>query len=408
MQILVTSNHGNTFYPKEGADIRKNKLALGLAKENSIIALESDRYISDKSKAPSNISIEYYHEYFILGKPLSFLLDFNPSFISKLYGLLKQSHIDVIQISFPYGFLATKLCLWRLKKEIPVIYDAHNVEKYLMKQILLLERSSVVYFIFALYVSIFEWLAVKLADYVISVSDKDRLDFINEYTLSESRVKVIPSGTTIRNRGEVCNRVALEEKIGVSNKKVILFHGTYSYPPNKEAFDLIIDYIAPKVKTADDMIFLLAGNGVPIFEKNNIRSLGFLENIDSLLHVADVAIVPLLRGGGTKLKILDYLGAGLPIVTTKKGAEGINIKSGKDAIVVDDVGEEFIEALLSLIEDDEQRSNLGENGQKLAEEEYNWDKIVESLNVYYSNIKYQRTIVTPYHISDRYRSIERK
>lgn len=386
MKILMTSNHGNTFCPKEGADIRKNRLTLALAKENDVVVLESDRYIADKTKVPLNISIEYYHEYFIFGKPLSFLLDFNPSFISKLYNLLKQNHIDIIQISFPYGFLATKLCLWRLKKEIPVIYDAHNVERYMAKQISRPERSSLVSFFLALCVPILEWLVVKLADYIISVSDNDRLDFINEYTLNESRVKVIPSGTTIRNRGKICNKVILKEEIGISNKKVILFHGTYSYPPNREAFDLIIDYIAPKVKTADDVIFLLAGNGAPAFEKDNVRSLGFVNDIGALLCIADIAIVPLKRGAGTKLKILDYLGAGLPIVTTKKGAEGIDIRNDEDAVILDDVNEEFIEAILSLIDNEEQCHILGQNGQKLAKEKYDWEKIGESLNIYYDHI----------------------
>ena len=384
MRILVTSNHGNTFCPKEGGDIRKNKLTLGLMKENDVIVLESDRYICDRREVPSTILVEYYHEYFLFGKPLSFLLDFNPSFVFKLYNLLKRDHIDIIQISFPYGFLATKLCLWLLKKRVLVVYDAHNVEKYTAKQMLRLGRSSAVFFFLAFYIPILEWLAVKLtADYIISVSDEDRLNFIREYNLSEDKVKVIPSGTTIRDWDDPHNKEILKAKMGIYNAKVILFHGTYSYPPNKEAYDLIVNYIAPQTKTADNVIYLLAGNGTPVFEKGNIRSLGFVEDIDSLLHVADIAIVPLLRGGGTKLKLLDYLGAGLPIVTTRKGAEGIDVRNGKDAIVVDGVNEEFIEAIFSLIEDDKQRNTLGQNGQELAKEKYDWDKIGDSLNACY-------------------------
>jgi glycosyltransferase involved in cell wall biosynthesis len=387
MRILITSNHGNTFYPKEGADIRKNKLALGLAKKNDVTVLESDRYIANETEVPSNISIERYHEYFLFGKPLSFLLDLNPSFVSKLYGLLNQDRIDIIQISFPYGFLATKLCLWLLKKKIPVIYDAHNVEKYTTKQISLPDCSCVISFFLTLYVPILEWLAIKLtADYIISVSDTDRLNFITEYNLNGDRIKVIPSGTTIRSWDDTRSKETLKKEMGISNVKVILFHGTYSYPPNREAFDLIIDYIAPQAKAADNVVFLLAGNKTPIFEKDNVRSLGFVEDIDSLLHVADIAIVPLLRGGGTKLKILDYLGAGLPIVTTRKGIEGIDVRNGKDAIVVDEVNKRFIEAILSLVDNDEQRNILGQNGRRLAEEKYGWDRIGESLDVYYNHI----------------------
>ena len=64
-----------------------------------------------------------------------------------------------------------------------------------------------------------------------------------------------------------------------------------------------------------------------------------------MLNSSDIGIVPILHGGGTKLKIFDYMGVGLPIVTTKKGIEGIEAKNGQHAIIVDDVNEEFINAI---------------------------------------------------------------
>ncbi|NHW88881.1 MAG: glycosyltransferase family 4 protein [Archaeoglobales archaeon] len=73
---------------------------------------------------------------------------------------------------------------------------------------------------------------------------------------------------------------------------------------------------------------------MPKFEKDGIK---FLDDIYELLVASDIAIVPILSGSGTRVKIMDYLNVGLPIVTTKKGIEGIEAENGKHAIIVDDV-----------------------------------------------------------------------
>ncbi|MDN7025353.1 glycosyltransferase family 4 protein [Methanoculleus sp. FWC-SCC1] len=388
MKILALSNHGNTFNPKEGADIRKNKLLLELSRRNDVIVCESDRYIHDKPEGYPNIEVKYYHENYLFKRPMSFLLDINPSFLSILYDTVKNTKIDLIQISFPYGFISTKLLLWLLKKKTPVIYDAHNVESDTVKQMRILDYNLLTQYFFEIYISTLEWLTVIFAsDYVISVSDEDRLRFITKYNLNENKVMVIPSGTVIRNHDLDYRKEVLKATLGLSNAKVILFHGTYSYPPNREAFNLIINEIAPRIKCqVADVVFLLAGNGVPIFEKENVKSIGFVEDLDLLLHTADIAIVPLLSGGGTKLKILDYLGAALPIVTTKKGIEGINAVNGKDAIIVDGVDGEFIEAIMCLVCDEKCCKTLGQNGKILAEEQYDWESIGEKLNIFYRKI----------------------
>ena len=111
-----------------------------------------------------------------------------------------------------------------------------------------------------------------------------------------------------------------------------------------------------------------------------------MNDIYSLLNIADIAIVPLLHGGGTKLKIFDYMGVAMPIVTTKKGIEGINIKNDEEAIIVDDVNEKFVDAIKYLIDNKQERERIGANARRLAEEGYDWDKIGEKLDKLYREI----------------------
>lgn len=382
MKILATSNHGNTFNPKEGADVRKYNLLIELAKFNDVYVLESDRYLNDKSKVPSNIRVEYFHEINLCGYPLSFLLDFNPSYIFKLINIMKKENFEVIQISFCYGIVVTKLITLLLNKKIKIIYDAHNVEAELIFQVFSKNSSFFLKHFFWIFVTSIEKLSICVVDKVICVSKTDKLSFIQRYNLQFNKVTVIPSGTRIRplNIKDI-NKNNLKKSFKIQeNEVVVLFHGTYKYPPNKEAIDLIIHYIAPIIGTKfKNAVFLLAGNGVPIFEKDNIKSVGFIDNLESLLYVSDIAIVPILRGGGTRLKILDYMSVGLPIVSTKKGIEGIEITEGKDAILCDDVDEKFVESLLCLLNNGEIRASIGVNSYNLAKEKYSWEEIGKKL-----------------------------
>jgi glycosyltransferase involved in cell wall biosynthesis len=232
------------------------------------------------------------------------------------------------------------------------------------------------------------------ANHIITVSSNDKSRLIEKYGVAEEKIAVIPSGAKIINLKTIDNKNETRKGFGIrENEIVILFHGSYSYHPNKEAIDLIIDYVAPIIgKEFENVLFLLAGNGTPIVEKMNVKSIGFVEDLYSLLNIADIAIVPILQGGGTRLKILDYMGVGVPIVTTKKGIEGINAKNSEHAIIVDDVNEEFIDAVILLVNNKEERERIGANSRRLVEEEYDWDKIGEKLEGLYRDILEDRML----------------
>lgn len=388
MKILATSNHGNTFNPKEGADARKYNLLMELEKYNDVYILESNRYQNDKSRVPSNIKVEYFREINILGYPLSFLLDFNPSYISKLIHLIKNGNFDIIQISFCYGIIIAKLIIFFLNKKTKIIYDAHNVEAESIFPVSGKNHSLFINYFFRIYIPLIEKLAINATDHVICVSGNDKLSFIKKYNLNPNNITVIPSGSKVRVITTTEKRHSSRCNFGIDmSKKVILFHGTYSYTPNKEAIDLIINYIAPEIKKKfDDVLFLLAGNGVPVFENSNVKSIGFVDSLDSLLYLADVAIVPILKGGGTRLKILDYMSVGLPIISTKKGIEGIKVINGEEAIICDDVDGRFIDSIVDILNDDLKRENLSVNVHNLFNEKYDWGSIGLKLFSLYNNI----------------------
>jgi hypothetical protein len=86
-----------------------------------------------------------------------------------------------------------------------------------------------------------------IVDHIIVVSCQDKHRFIEKYHIYDNKITVIPSGTNIVNIGVLKDRGIIREKFGFKpDEIIILFHGTYTYTPNKEAIDFIVNYIAPE------------------------------------------------------------------------------------------------------------------------------------------------------------------
>lgn len=391
MKILVISSTVGLFKPKSGSRNRFYNLVTQLIKKGGkATVLQPSRY---KESIDDALAEVYYYRVNLGNRTFGTITDLNIGFIMKFAKIIKKQKIDIIQVNGNSGVISSKLVTKLLRNDTPIIYDAHNVQSDISKYIWNRPKISFLEKIFALiYTPLQERIAVKCADHIISVSHEDRMRFIEKYGINEKKVTVIPSGVNIIDLTLLKDKDKIRNELGIDgNKLVIIFHGSYFYLPNREAMDLIINHIASKIRKSNpNVIFVIAGLDVPLFEKDNIKSIGFVEDIYSLLYAADIAIVPILGGGGTRLKILDYMGVGLPIVTTKKGIEGINAKNNEHAIVVDDVNEGFIDAISLLINNKEERKRIGANARKLAEEEYDWEKIGEKLDKLYRRILEER------------------
>ena len=98
---------------------------------------------------------------------------------------------------------------------------------------------------------------------------------------------------------------------------------------------------------------------------HRIHLAGSVEDLAGWLKAADIAVVPLLEGGGTRMKIVDCFAAKLPLISTSKGIEGIPVENGHDALVIDD-WDEMAAAIVSLSANPGQAETLAENGYILA------------------------------------------
>lgn len=390
MNILSIPTNYGLHKPITGGQNRFSNLIKSLKiKGNNIIILESKNVMDSNDTKIAKIYL--YRDYKFFNRGLTIFRDINICFILEIFKILKNEKIDLIQITHPSGILVTKVMTKVLQKRIPIVYDAHNVEFNREKETFTNNStySKLERFIINNYIGILEKLVcIYIADHITSVSDNDKEIFIRSHKLSEQKVTVIPSGCYIHKLPDKEYKINARNKIGIDSDRVIIFfHGSLPYAPNKNAFETIENYIAPKFEEINkSVLFLVGGTGVSKFKRANIISLGFFEDLYNVMSTVNIAIVPLTKGAGTKLKVLDYLSAGLPIVTTKKGIEGIKSKNYEDSIIVDNVDEGFIDAIKYLIEDEQERKRIGENARKLAEEEYYWEKIGEKLDKLFQKI----------------------
>ncbi len=321
----------------------------------------------------------YFEEYFLFGKSLAMFVDLNLGYIRRLKQIYELDDISLTQISFPWGVVAASF----VSKKSPIVYDAIGVEKDFAK-VSTKSLPKIMGLVVENYIRFIEWLACKRSSHIITISEVDRDRLVKLYSINCSKISVIPTGFYKKLPLSDDAKKYIRLRYGINaGMIVIVFHGSYTHPPNREAFDLILNYIAPKFETNKNVIFVLAGTGLDPFVKNNIKSVGYVEDIFELLQIADIAIVPIREGSGVRMKIIDYLTAGLPIISTRKGAEGINLENNTHAIIVDDINEKFIKCIEYLCNDFNERRRLSENCRQLALNEYGWDNISRKINTLY-------------------------
>jgi sugar transferase (PEP-CTERM/EpsH1 system associated) len=180
--------------------------------------------------------------------------------------------------------------------------------------------------------------------------------------------------TSIVANGVDCERFRpLAESKTAAN---LLFVGVLDYPPNSDAVSWFVAEILPEIERLRPEVRLcIAGLSPPLsvmaLERNNIVVRGFVEELEPIYRESTLAVVPLRAGGGTRLKILEAMALGRPVVSTTIGCEGLEAVAGEHLLVADSA-KEFAAAVVRALSDSDLRGRLAANGRSLVEEHYCW------------------------------------
>lgn len=167
----------------------------------------------------------------------------------------------------------------------------------------------------------------------------------------------------------------------------IIFVGSTHVDANRDGVNYFVQTIFPLIeqRVPDVRLSIVGGDPPPEIrtygEQPNISVTGFVPDVRTYMAGARAMVVPLRSGGGTRLKILESLSFGLPTVSTTIGAEGIDLVHERDILLADDA-QQFAEAVVRLLADQELRQRLIVNGRRLVEQHYSWQAVGRNLRSY--------------------------
>jgi FkbM family methyltransferase len=289
------------------------------------------------------------------------------------------SEADVVIFSHPWMYGCVRDIVRGSEKL--VIYDSQNCEAVLRAKLLGGNEFGTC---LAQNVKWIEGLLCEESDLILACSDEDKQTFIEVYGVKPQKIIVVPNGVNVRTirpasptaRARARQHLALEGFVA-------LFIGS-AYPPNIEAVGMILNQLAP---ANPEVTFVLVGGAsersivaaVAAHTPGNVRLLGVVSDAerDEAYAAADVAINPMFTGSGTNIKMLDFLAAGLPTITTPVGARGIHNRN-QACFIVDD-SSRFSDWLNELRHNTRLRTSLAAESRKLAEETYDWRPISAQL-----------------------------
>jgi len=224
--------------------------------------------------------------------------------------------------------------------------------------------------------------AIQNASHVLACSEIDKQKILNMVPEMDGLITVIPNCVNIHEY-KYCKNFGGNPT--ESNIYLVLFIGLMSYFPNSDAVRLICTKIAPK---CDNKVkFIIIGKEPPAIKKpENVDFLGYVDDVKKYIFRSDICIAPLRYGSGTRLKILEYMGTGKPVISTSKGAEGLEYTNNLNIIIEDNI-DMFPERILELIEQKSKRDKVGKNARELVEQKYNWEIYREQLIRIYEGIQ---------------------
>jgi glycosyltransferase involved in cell wall biosynthesis len=311
----------------------------------------------------------------ISGRPYTVFQYRSDAFGRQLRAALARQPFDVVHLD------AIDLHGWLPQVPgLPVTCTHHDIESDHLRQRADTMRSSVLAWHVRHQADLVESLERQLCpeialNIVCSDADARRLTTI----ASGSRTLVAPNG--------VDTTYFVPSSTDVIPDRVFFVGPTYTFP-NRDAVEHLLQEIWPRVRERRPGATLhVAGGGAPetlarFAKEPQVTVLGRVPDIRPHLAAASCVVVPIRYGGGTRIKILDAWAMSKPVVSTSRGAEGLDARDGENLILRDDAAA-FATAVCDVLADRALRLRLGREGYTTVNKRYSWAAVGESLRESY-------------------------
>jgi glycosyltransferase involved in cell wall biosynthesis len=401
---IVIVNEGLGYPPNRGNWLRTVNLLLPLARRHEITYLcrGSDDESAEKARsfyaehgirslivgdpAPANRGLSFYGR---LGRnvlsplPYSVAVHRSPSVRREIRRIAREEQVDVWQFeSISYADSLSG-------REARTIVVAHNVESLIWQRLHETEVNPVRRWYVGHQWRKYERCESRMlngASQVVSVSEEDASLMHNRFGVRHAAV--IENGVDVEF-------FSATQRNHVDPRR-ILFVGSLDWRPNLDCVNILLDQILPAVTRAEPRARLsVVGRNPPeslrrrIDAHPNAELHADVPDVRPYLANAAMLAVPLRIGGGSRLKILEAMAAGVPVVSTSVGCEGLIFQAGRELTVVNDVSE-MAAALVRVIRHPEHAWALAQNAKVVVQAHYDWNRLANQLEEVWYHCAYAR------------------
>ncbi len=212
-------------------------------------------------------------------------------------------------------------------------------------------------------------------DVCLVVSERDKNLLASFSQIPPEQICIVSNGVDTEHN---------QPSIATPTPNSLIFNGSLTYYANFDAMDYFLKEIFPFIKKDVPDVQLSITGKKPVtrlpqrFYNGNINLTGYLDDIRPTVASHWACVVPLQIGAGTRLKILEAMALGTPVVTTSKGAEGLDVMPENEVLVAN-TPIEFAEAVVRILRQPDLRENLAYNARHLVEKSYSWNTIGQQL-----------------------------
>lgn len=330
----------------------------------------------------SIIGFEYKNSYLLkLLKYIISIITFQPYILYQYYAnktrkiiekLIRENEIEFI---FCAELATVQYCNKKTIGNIPVYFDDHNVEFKLIERTVLFSKNikKLVLIRESVLIKRIERQAIENTRKTFVVSEFDKKLLLDNFNRLENKIKIV-NNSFVDNDGLKLNKL--------DEVPSIIFTGNLGWLPNKIGLEHFLLNIWPSVKTKiENVKLVIIGSNADFFSKfiasdsgievyNNIND----KEKNKLLKKAWLGIVPLYFGSGSRIKILEYWSHGKPVVSTKIGAEGLNLSSGT---ILTDQDLKFANEIIKLLVNKKVVFEMGKKNYSVFKEYYVNEKVYE-------------------------------
>lgn len=297
--------------------------------------------------------------------------------------LAAEHDFDIVQLE------STLLALFRFPPAARIVVDEHNVDYETYARMHETERSplrKVFYRSQERRFERFEQAYWREAAAVVATSEREA-EIMRSHA-PDTTVAAVPNGVDVEYFRPGSEPV---------EPGTLVFNGVLDYRPNIDGVNFLVDEVLPLVREhRPDVRLTVVGRGsdgdVKALRRRGVDATGEVPDVRPYLQRAEVVVVPIRMGSGTRLKVVEGLAMGKPVVSTTLGCEGVNVHDGEH-LLIGDTAAAFAMQIEHLFGHREVGEELGRAGRALTEREYSWDYAGELLEDVYQ-LSLQRSTKT--------------